>query len=109
MGCTLFFSKNQCPVGPTALRSVAPAQPNERKKQMVRRIARSSFPICSPSFAAPALYQGATRLPGRAPGVPRQCRRGVAVLMLQVQTGSAGLWADPIPTLEGDGFELSVK
>jgi hypothetical protein len=31
----------------------------------VRRIARSSFLICSPSFAAPALYQGATRLPGR--------------------------------------------
>jgi len=66
MVCTLFVPKSQCPVGPTALRSVAPAQPNERKKQMVRRIARSSFPICSPSFAAPALYQGATRLPGRA-------------------------------------------
>jgi len=67
------------------------------------------LPDLLPQFCCSRAVPRGDPLARARPGVPRQCRRGVAVLVLQVQTGSAGLWADPIPTLEGDGCELSVK
>ena len=56
------------------------------------------LPDLLPQFCCSRAVPRGDPLARARPGVPRQCRRGVAVLVLQVQTGSAGLWADPIPT-----------